>query len=179
MNLLILVLAATLYQVEPVNGTVSFHITKWGVIREEGHFRDFRANIVFDEKAPAQSRVEFDVDVKSVDTKNNNRDSTLRSVDFFHAAKHPRLTFRSTRVVPRGANAADVTGDLTIRGVTRRITVPVRVLGMKDRYAGFETTFTIDRRHYGVTGGRWTAQAPGVLGNEVTIRIVAGGVRKG
>lgn len=179
MNLLIAVLAAAaLYVVEPVNGTVSFSIMKWGVIREEGSFRDFRARIQYDEKNVAASRVEFDVEVKSVDTKNNDRDGTLRSEDFFHATKYPRLTFRSTSVVPRGKGLASVTGDLTIRGVTKRITVPVKLLGAKDKFAGFETTFTVDRRAFGVTGGRWAAGAPGILGNEVTIRIVAGGVKR-
>jgi polyisoprenoid-binding protein YceI len=86
------------------------------------------------------------------------------------------------RVVPRSKDVADVTGDLTIRGVTKRITVPVRLLGLnkegKTERAGFETSFKIDRRAFGVTGGRWVAGAPGVLGNEVTIRVIAGGVKR-
>ncbi len=180
MSLLAIVLAATLYRAEPVNGTVGFSIMKWGVIKEEGTFRDFKADIVFDEKQAAASRVAFDVNVASVDTKNDDRDSTLRSADFFDAKRHPKMTFRSIRVAPRGKSVADVTGDLTIRGVTRRITVPVRLLGVsrsggRER-AGFETSFTIKRRDFGVTGGRWVAGAPGVLGEDVTVRIIAGGV---
>lgn len=183
MNLLIVVLAATLFRVEPVNGTVDFTIMKWGVIKEEGSFRDFNASITLDRADLSKSRVEFDVKTASIDTKNGDRDGTLRSADFFHASQYPRLTFRSTRVVPRGANVADVTGDLTIRGVTRRVTVPVRFHGIHRQaggreVAGFETTFKIDRRQFGVTGGRWTAAAPGVLGHEVTIHIMAGGVSR-
>lgn len=178
MNLLIVLLAATLYHVEPVNGTVSFSIMKWGVIREEGSFRDFKADIHYDARDAAKSRVSFDVKTASVDTKNDNRDGTLRSEDFFHASKYPMLTFRSIRVVSRGKNVADVTGDLTIRGVTRRITVPVRLLGVTGKHAGFETAFKIDRRVFGVTGGRWIAGAPGILGNDVEIRIIAGGVKR-
>lgn len=173
--------AKTRYVVEPVNGTVSFTIMKWAVFKEEGTFRDFNATIVMEQDV-TKSRVDFDVKAASVDTKNDNRDGTLRSVDFLDVARYPKLTFRSTRVVPRGKNAADVTGDLTIHGVTRRITVPVQLVGRTrngDReLAGFETTFTIDRRDYGVTGGRWVAGAPGVLGTDVTIKIVAGGVSK-
>jgi len=184
MNLLLAVLlAATLYQVEPVNGTVSFSLMKWGVIREEGSFRDFKASIHYDAREPAKSRVEFEVKATSVDTKNDSRDGTLRSVDFFHVAKHDKLTFRSVRVVPRTKDVADVTGDLTIKGVTRRITVPVRLLGVTKRrgggeVVGFETAFKIDRRAFGVTGGRWVAASPGVLGNEVTIRVIAGGEKR-
>lgn len=183
MNLLIVLLAATLYTVEPVNGTVSFSIMKWGVFREEGTFRNFSAQIQYDRANPAKSSVAFDVDTKSIDTKNDNRDKTLRSEHFFHVAKHPRITFRSVKVTPRTKDAADVTGDLTIRGVTRRITVPVRLIGVTKQgngreMAGFETEFRINRLAFGVTGGGWAAESPGVLGNEVTIRIVAGGVAK-
>ena len=170
------------YLVEPTNGTVSFTITKWGVFKEEGTFRDFNATIVMEPEV-AKSRVDFVVKAKSVDTKNDNRDGMLRSREFLDAERYPELTFRSTSVVGRGKGAADVTGDLTIHGVTRRITVPVRLVGMTrngDRQlAAFETTFTIDRRHYNVTGGSWVASGPpGVLGNDVTIRIVAGGMAK-
>jgi polyisoprenoid-binding protein YceI len=177
------VLAATLYQVEPVNGTVSFTVMKWGVIREEGNFRDFNAEIHFDRHNPSKSRVAFEVKTASIDTKNDSRDGTLRSEDFFHVARHPKLTFRSVSVRPRGKTEADVTGDLTIRGVTKRITVPVKLIGVSKQgngreLAGFETEFKIDRRAFGVTGGRWASGAPGILGNEVTIRVIAGGVTR-
>jgi polyisoprenoid-binding protein YceI len=183
MNLLTLLFAAMLYAVEPVNGSVSFSIMKWGVIREQGTFRAFSAQIEYDWQNAAKSSVVFDVDTASVDTKNTDRDGTLRGEDFFHVARHPRMTFRSVRVVPRGKDAAAVTGDLTIHGVTRRITVPVRLLGRSRQsggrqLAGFETEFKIDRLAFGVTGGRWVAAAPGVLGTEVTVHVVAGGVSR-
>jgi polyisoprenoid-binding protein YceI len=183
MHLLLVLLAATLYTVEPVNGTVSFSIMKWGVFREEGSFRDFTAQIEFDKRDPAKSKVSFDVKTASVDTKNDSRDGTLRSEHFLHVSKYPKLTFRSVKVVPKGNNLADVTGDLTIRGVTKRITVPVRLIGVTKQksgheLAGFETEFKIDRNAFGVTGGGWAAEAPGVLGDEVTIRVVAGGVTR-
>jgi polyisoprenoid-binding protein YceI len=134
-----------------------------------------------DQKNIAQSKVYFEVDTATVDTRNTNRDSTLRSADFFDAGRHPKMTFRSVAVSPRGDGVANVTGDLTIRGITKRVTVPVRLLGTTTRprpMAGFETSFIIDRRAFGLTGGRWTAAAPGVLANEVTIHIRAGGVAK-
>ena len=182
---LVLALAAEgkTYRVEPVNGTVAFSVMKWGVIREEGSFRNFVATIVYDPRDIAASRVAFTIDAKSIDTKNDNRDETLRSEDFLDVRRHPRLTFRSTRVVPAGKNVAHVTGDLTIRGVTRQITIPVRLTGMASRKGGdlaaFETSFVIDRRQFGVDGARWSSGAPGILGNEVSIRIVAGGVETG
>src|SRR5687768_10880343 len=147
--MLVFILAATLFRVEPVNGTVGFSIMKWGVVKEEGVFREFKADILYDEKNVTASRVSFDVDVASVDTKNDERDSTLRSPDFLDAKRHPRMTFRSTRVVKRNKDVAEVTGNLTIRGVTRQLTVPVRFLGTSrsrdHQRAGFETAFTIRR----------------------------------
>lgn len=175
--------SAKVYKVEPTNGTISFTITKWSVIKEEGTFRKFGGNITFDPARPSQASVEFTVESSSLDTKNENRDSTVRSVDFLHVSKHPHLTFRSAKVIPRGNNVFNVIGDLSIKGVTRRITIPVRLLGMTSQkgvgdIASFETRFTIDRRQFGVTGGRWVAGSPGVLANEVTIEIVAGGISR-
>jgi polyisoprenoid-binding protein YceI len=174
---------ANTFRVEPTNGTVGFEIMKWGVFKEEGTFRDFSAVIVYDRKQPAKSRVEFSIEADSVDTKNDNRDGTLRSEDFFDAKRFPKLSFVSTQVVPRGADRADVTGDLTIKGVTKRVTVPVRLIGFAHRagvgdLASFETTFRIRRKDFNVTGGRWVAGAPGVLGEDVTVRITAGGVSR-
>jgi polyisoprenoid-binding protein YceI len=175
--------AATTYSVDPTNATIGFSIVKWGVIREEGIFRDFTGTIVFDRMKPDESRVTFTVSSRSIDTKNSTRDETLRSADFFHAERYPRLTFRSTKVVPRSNDIAEVTGDLTIRGVTRRITIPVRLLGTRSepgvgQIAAFETSFEIDRRTFGVLGTRWSGATPGILGNTVSVRIVAGGISR-
>lgn len=186
MHLISMLLAAALYTVEPVNGTVSFSVMKWGVIREQGTFRKFAAQIRYDAQNVAKSSVAFDVDTASVDTKNDNRDGTLRGQDFLYVERFPRMTFRSVQVVPSAKDAANVTGDLTIHGVTRRVTVPVRLLGIGRQsggsgpeVAGFETEFKIDRRDFGVTGGRWVAGGPpGILGTDVTIHVMAGGVSK-
>ena len=182
---LVLVCAApaTRYRAEPTNGSVSFSITKWGVFEEQGTFRDFSATIVLDREHRERSTVEFLVQAASVDTKNADRDGNLRSVDFLDVARYPTWTFRSVRVVPRGNNAADVTGDLTIHGVTRRVTVPVRLVATTTHprlgeLASFDTAFSIDRRDFHVTGGRWAAGAPGILGNDVKVHIVAGGVSR-
>lgn len=182
MNLLVIILAATIFNVEPVNGSVDFSITKWGVFRKEGTFREFSAQIHYDERDVSKSHVSFDVKTASIDTNNEGRDSVVRSDDFLHVAKYPRMTFRSVRVVARGKNVADVTGDLTIRGVTRRITIPVRLTAKgKDHrgrdIASFETSFTVDRRDFGVNGTRWSG-GKAILGTDVEVRIVAGAVSR-
>lgn len=173
--------AATTFRVDPTNATIGFSVMKWGVLLEEGEFREFTGTIILDDAQPERSRVNFRVRSSSIDTKNSRRDDTLRSPDFIDAKRHPELSFQSTRVVPTSANTAKVTGRLTIRGVTREITIPIRLLGRRyergvGHIAAFETGFDIDRRHFGVLGARWSGQAPGVLGNTISIRIVAGAI---
>ena len=168
------------YRVVPTYGHVTFTITKWVVFKEEGSFKDVRGSIVFDRKNPAASRVEITVQTATLDTNNRSRDDTVRSEDFLHVSKHPTMTFASTHVVPRGADSFDVTGDLIIRGGTRRITVPVKFLGLnqvKDfgEIIGFETTFTVDRTDFGVLGTRWSG-SQAILGKEVTIHMRIGGL---
>ena len=109
-----------------------------------GTFRDVDGTISWDKANPAKSSVEFRLKTVSIDTGVAQRDNHLRSQDFFWAEKYPEIAFVSSKIVPKGANEFEVTGDLTIRGVTRSITLPVRYLGeQKDPYgntkAGFET----------------------------------------
>jgi len=135
--------------------TVSFTIHKWVVFKEEGMFRDYAGQVVYDPSEPARSRVEFTVQVASMDTRNGGRDGVLRSEDFFAAQKYPTMTFTSSKVAARPDGSLEVTGDLRIRDVTERITIPVRYLGANSitnvgQLAGFETTFTIDRTDFGV-----------------------------
>ncbi|MGH9778008.1 MAG: YceI family protein, partial [Candidatus Acidiferrales bacterium] len=156
----------TTFRVRDGDTAVQFTITKWSVFKEEGRFRDFNGTILYDPQNPAASRVEFDVRVASIDTKIGTRDRTLLSEDFFHAERYPTMSFRSTRVVPQGKDSFLVTGNMTIRGVTRQLTVPVKLLGFSHypdghgservNIAGFETSFTLDRTAFGVNGTRWS-----------------------
>ena len=136
-----------------------------------GSFGDFTGTIVYDEENPAASSVEFTVHTASIDTNNERRDNHLRSADFFDAENHPTLTFKSKKVAPLGGNNLAVTGDLTIRGVTKEVTVPVEVLGVMGDKAGFQTELTIDRKEYGVVWNRALDQGGTVLGDDVKILL--------
>jgi polyisoprenoid-binding protein YceI len=160
------------------DSTVGFTIRKWGVMREQGRFREFSGSIFYDRSRPAASRVTLTVEAASVDTGVSARDETLRSEDFFDIARYPRWTFVSSSVRPTGADSAEVTGDMTIRGIKRRITVPVRFLGLNDSeeegvLAGFETSFTLDRTDFGVLGSRW-AGGRALLSREVNVHLFLG-----
>jgi polyisoprenoid-binding protein YceI len=169
----------TTFRVREGDTAVQFTITKWSVFREEGRFRDLNGTILYDPANPSASRVEFEIRVASIDTKISGRDRTLLSEDFFYADRYPTMSFRSSRVVPIGKDTFQVTGALTIRGVTKTITAPVRLLGFSHytdadervNIAGFETNFTLDRTAFGVTGTRWSGGQL-ILGNDVNITLL-------
>jgi polyisoprenoid-binding protein YceI len=116
------------------------------------------------------------VQAASIDTDNPRRDDHLRSPDFFEVEKYPTLGFKSVSVEGDAGNVLRVTGDLSIHGVTRRVTIPVRVTGTMPfrggEKAGFATTFTVDRKDYGVTWNRNVDQGGVILGDEVEITIL-------
>lgn len=141
-----------------------------------GQFRDFDANITIDRATPSNSSVEFTIQATSVDTGNTNRDDHLRTADFFDVAKYPTITFKSTSIKEKSKNEFDVTGDLTMHGVTKRITLPVSFLGFgKDgrgnEKGGFEIETTLNRKDYGVVWNRTLDEGGVLLGDEVKISI--------
>jgi polyisoprenoid-binding protein YceI len=169
----------TTFRVREGDTAVQFTITKWSVFKEEGRFQDFDGTIHYDPKNPAASRVEFEIRVASIDTKIGARNRWLLSEDFFHAERYPTMNFRSTRVVPQGKDSFLVTGNLTIRGVTRQVIAPVKLLGFSHytdadervNIAGFETSFSLDRTTFGVNGTRWSG-GEAILGNEVNVTLI-------
>jgi polyisoprenoid-binding protein YceI len=162
-----------IYKVDADHSGVSFSIRHF-VSNVSGRFRDFDGVIKYDKANPAASSVEFTVKAASIDTANNDRDEHLRSKDFFDVQKFPTLTFTSTKVVPKDANTLDVTGNLTLHGVTKPVTIPVSLLGTvktpKGEKAGFETNFKLDRKEYGITWNNVLDSGP-VLGDEVKVTI--------
>jgi polyisoprenoid-binding protein YceI len=173
---------AVTYDIAHLYSNVSFSITKI-FFKEEGGFRDYSGQVVFDAAHPERSRVQMTVQAASIDTRIETRDKVLRSDDFFDVERYPTLGFVSTSVTPRSANLLDVTGDLTIRGVTRHITIPVRYLGHRQMagwhdFVGFETEFSIDRTDFGVNGTRWSGGNL-ILSKQVNIRLSIGAVRPG
>jgi polyisoprenoid-binding protein YceI len=162
------------YKVDPDHSGVSFTIRHF-VSNVPGRFKDFDGVVKYDKQNPAASSVSFTVQTKSIDTDNDDRDNHLRSPDFFDAEKFPTLTFASTSVKPVDADTLEVTGDLTIRGVTKKVTVPVEVLGTvkgpRGEKAGFETSFKIDRKEYGVAWNRLLDAGGAILGDDVKINV--------
>ena len=140
-----------------------------------GQFRDFTANVDIDRANPEKSSVEFTIQTTSVDTGSTNRDNHLRTADFFDVEKFPTITFKSTSIVAKSKNDFAVTGDLTMHGVTKRVTLPVMFLGFgktaRGEKAGFEIETTLNRKDYGVVWNRNLDEGGFLLGDDVKVSI--------
>ena len=168
--------ATRTYAIDKAHSEAEFQVRHL-VTKVRGRFSQFEGAIRFDEEQPANSSVTITIPTASIDTDVADRDAHLRSEDFFFVEKYPQITFISTTITPAGSpDTYAVTGDLSIRGVTRRITLPVTYLGKaKDPWGneklGFETEIAINRKDFGLT---WNAalEAGGFLvGDEVKIGV--------
>lgn len=158
---------AETYAIDPSHSNVTFRIRH--VLSEmEGRFNDFAGTIDYDPAKPEASKVVLTVQVKSVDTANAKRDDHLRGKDFFEVEKYPEATFVSKSVKKIDDKNLEVTGDFTLHGTTKPMTVNVRIYGPDKKRMGAGTEFKLSRDTYGVNS---YADATGVLGDEVTMRI--------
>lgn len=166
---------ATVYTIDKVHSEASFkvrHLT--GNVR--GRFNDFSGTVTGDPAKPEGGAVEFTIKATSIDTGVADRDNHLRSPDFFDAAKYPDLTFKSSKITPKGNNQFDVAGTLTIHGVSKEIVLPVTLLGTgKDPkgndIASFEIETKLNRKDYGILWNRALDAGGVILGDEVSIEI--------
>ena len=153
-----------------------------------GQFDDYEVELMFDREKPQNSSVSVRIDVNSVNTGNADRDTHLKSGDFFEADQYGIITFESQSVRLVGADQLLVRGPLTIKGQTHQVELPITILGVKDipeemramlggveQIASFTTQLKIDRSDYGVGVGSWAAAM--VVGHEVTINIAVEATR--
>lgn len=142
------------WAIDPVHTDVSFTVRHMMVSKVRGKFHGVTGTIVLAQN-PLESTVEADVDLATIDTGNEQRDDHIRSADFFEVATYPKLSFRSTGVEAKGDDFV-VTGDLTLHGVTKPVTLALEVNGFtKDPYggtrAGFTATTQLNRKDFGIT----------------------------
>jgi polyisoprenoid-binding protein YceI len=148
----------------------------------KGQFDQFEAQVLYDPAAPENSSVRVTIPVASINTSNERRDAHLASPDFFEAEKYPAITFVSESVTKVSDAQLLVRGALTIKDQTRKVDLPVTLLGIADlspemqqmfggtkQVASFEAKLTLDRGDYGVGVGNWAATA--VVGKDVEIVI--------
>jgi polyisoprenoid-binding protein YceI len=154
---------------------VGFQIRHW-LTKVEGRFRDFDGRIAIDRAQPMNSSVDVTIQAASIDTGQERRDNHLRSADFFEVEKYPTISFKSSKVVPKGKDLYEVTGDLTMHGVTKTLVVAVRHTGFlnlgKQEKAGFEIVLPINRKDFGITWNRTADQGGVMLGDDVQIDVL-------
>jgi len=168
--------AAQEWQLDRAHSAAQFSVRHLMVSTVRGHFGKLTGTVRYDPANPTASSVEAEVEVSTIDTREPKRDAHLKSPDFFDVAQYPTMRFKSTKVEPAGPGKLKVTGDLTIRGVTRPAVFDVEGLTppMKDRFGqrmGAMATAKISRKDFGMTWNR-AIEAGGVtVGDEVTITI--------
>jgi len=163
------------YTIDKGHSEVTFQVRHL-VTKVRGRFADFEGAVRIDPNAPDRSSVAISIDAASVDTDLADRDTHLKSPDFFDVAKYPRITFVSSRIEPKGGDRYDVTGTFTLRGVSKTITLPVQFLGFaKDPWdnerGGFELETKLDRKDYGMVFNAALDNGGLLLGDEVRIAI--------
>lgn len=167
--------AADDFKLDGAHAAAVFQINHLGVSTVHGRFNDVAGEFTFD-PAPEKCAISVTIKADSIDTANKKRDDHLRGPDFFNTKQFPTLTFKSKSWKKTGDNTFDVTGDLTIHGVTKEVTVPVTKVGEgKDPWGGFrmgfDAQFTIKRADYGITF------MEGGLGAEVPITVSVEGIK--
>jgi polyisoprenoid-binding protein YceI len=146
------------YNFDKAHSFIGFKVKHMGLIEVPGYFRDFTGTVNYDAADPAKSSVEFKAMVTSVDTGVDGRDNHLRRADFFDVPNHPEMTFKSSKVEKKG-NGWVVTGDLTMRGVTKSVAIPFEITGFvpggerSGAKIGISGETTINRRDFGVNYG--------------------------
>jgi len=166
--------AADTFVFDKVHSTIGFQVRHF-FSKVPGKFNDFSGQIQLDEANPEQSSVEVTIKTASVDTGFKKRDDDLRSPNFFDAAKFPEITFKSTSVKRTGENTADVTGNLTMHGVTKEVVLKVELLGkgagpQNTTTSGWDATTALKRSEFGLT---WNQVIEGlqVAGDDVQIEL--------
>ncbi|MEO8033349.1 MAG: YceI family protein [Acidobacteriota bacterium] len=167
---------ADTYTVDKTHSEATFKVRHM-MSKVSGKFDDFSGTVKGDPKTPGSSSVEFTIKTASINTGTADRDKHLRSAEFFDAEKYPEITFKSTSIKATSKkNVFSVTGNLTMRGVTKTITLPVEFLGTgKDPWgnekAGFSLDTTLNRKDYGINWNKALDNGGMLVSDDVAISI--------
>jgi polyisoprenoid-binding protein YceI len=156
--------AAESFKIDPARSTIAFKVRHM-LGTAKGKFGKFNGTIVADRENPAQSSVSVTINAASIDTGIAKRDEHLRG-ELFDVAKYPEITFKSRRVKQTGANAGEITGDLTMRGVTRSIVLSVQLVGNRWRV----TTSPLKRNQFGLVFSK-SAETVSMISDDVAVEI--------
>jgi polyisoprenoid-binding protein YceI len=173
---------AATFRLDASHSEVGFGVKHMMVSKVRGRFGKYEGAIVVADN-PLESTVEFSVDMASIDTREENRDNHLRSGDFFEIELHPTMTFKSSKIEHKGGERFAVTGDLTLKGVTKPITLDLTFEGVvTDPYGNQRIGFTgrgeLDRYDYGVTYNAAMEAGGFMVGKKISLELELEAVRE-
>ena len=168
----------TIWKIDPSHSEINFKVKHLVVSSVRGNFDDFKATIEAEKEDFSDAKIEFEADTNSINTRNNDRDAHLKSADFFDAQKYEKISFVSTSAEKVSDYELKVKGNLTIRDITKEITLDVIYNGIVEgmdgnEVAGFEISTRLNRFDYGLKWNVLTEAGGVVVGNEVKIEILA------
>ena len=167
---------AKTWNVDKMHSSVKFSVSHLVISEVDGSFKIFDGSIVAGKEDFSDAKISFTVDVNSINTDNANRDGHLKGDDFFNAEKYPAMTFTSTSFKKKSGNMYELTGNMTVRDITKKVTFAVKYGGTtKDPYgnvkAGFKATGSINRLEYGLKWNTLTEAGGAVVGADVDLTI--------
>ena len=166
----------TRWAIDPAHSEIKFKVKHLVISTVTGRFAKFTGWVEADKPDFSDARISFEADVDSISTLSEQRDGHLKSPDFFDAANHPKLSFVSTSLTPKGDNEYEMAGDLTIRGVTRAVKLGVlyngTVKGFDGNVAAFEVTGKINRQDFGLAFNAVTETGGVVVSDEVKLEMI-------
>jgi polyisoprenoid-binding protein YceI len=167
----------TLWTIDPIHTTVAFGVRHLLITNVHGVFERVTGTVRFDAAAPEATEIQVEIPAESVNTRAPQRDAHLRSPDFFDAERHPLITFQSTKVRSTGEDSLDVTGNLTMRGVTREVVLVVSGLaGVPADFngqprIGGSASATVKRSDFGMTFNKVLDAGGLAIADEVSLRL--------
>ena len=166
----------TKWVLDPMHSEVQFKVKHLVISTVTGSFKSFEGSFEANEEDFSDAQIEFSLDVDSIDTNQAQRDGHLKAGDFFDVENHPKITFKSTSFTKAGDDEYKLAGDLTIKGVTKPVTLNVEHGGIATDFygntkAGFEVTGKINRKDFGLTWEGITEAGSIVLGDEIKLII--------
>lgn len=164
------------WQIDSAHSLIQFSVTHMMISKVRGVFENFSGSINLDESNPQNTTVNVEIDAESINTRQSQRDNHLRSADFFNAADYPRIVFKSTSVNLINQSEATLNGELTIKEITKPVSLNVVYNGVSKspwggESAGFSTEGKINRKDWELTWNQGLETGGVLVGDEITITI--------
>ena len=163
------------WEIDPAHSSVQFTIQHMIISEVTGKFREFSGKVIISEDDFTGAQIEGSANIGSIDTGNERRDGHLKAEDFFYSEKYPEMTFKSTKVEKTGTDAYQITGDLTIRGVTKTVVFDAKhggtITAFGTQRMGWQATTTINRFDFGLHWNKTIETGGLIVGEKVKINI--------